>query len=197
MLTKVTKRNVDAATPGQFVWDTELKGFGLKVTASGHKVYILQYRRGGRGSPTKRVTIGRHGPLAPHQAREEATRLLGAIAQGNDPAAYKAALRSAPTVQDLATRFMDQHVATKCKPGTAGLYRIILDVTIVPALGKKRIQDVTRADISHLQYKLKETPYGANRALAVLSKMFTLAEQWGLATANPCRHIERYPQEPH
>ena len=59
---KVTKRNVDAALPGQFLWDTELKGFGLKATATG-KTYILQYRRGGRSSTTKRITIGRHGAI--------------------------------------------------------------------------------------------------------------------------------------
>ena len=81
MRRKITKRAVDDVAPGQsdqFVWDTELKGFGLKVTPAGNKVYILQYRTGGRGSPTKRVTIGRHGALTPDQARSEATRLTGA-----------------------------------------------------------------------------------------------------------------------
>ena len=66
MLTKITKRTVDAAQANgadQFLWDSDLKGFGLKVTPAGNKVYILQYRKGGRGTPTKRVTIGRHGAL--------------------------------------------------------------------------------------------------------------------------------------
>jgi hypothetical protein len=72
MLAKITKRSVDALKPGStdcFLWDTELKGFGLKVTPAGSKVYILQYRKGGRvrgdgatqtnrWHPTKRVTIG-------------------------------------------------------------------------------------------------------------------------------------------
>src|SRR5712671_8144346 len=101
MRTKITKRAVDSLRPAkgdQFLWDTELKGFGLKVTPAGSKIYILQYRKGGRGSPTKRVTIGRHGAVTPAQARDEATRLLGAIAQGSDPAAARADARSAPTV---------------------------------------------------------------------------------------------------
>jgi integrase len=195
MLTKITKRTVDAAVPGQFLWDTELKGFGLKVTASGHKVYILQYRRGGRGSPTKRVTIGRHGPVAPAQARDEATRLLGAIATGSDPAAARADARSAPTVHDLATRFLAEHVATKCKPRTVFSYRGIVDNTIVPALGKRRARDITRADISQLHHDMRETPSAANTTLAVLSKMFSLAEQWGIVTVNPCRRISRYPEQ--
>ena len=72
MLSKITKRAVDAVHPrstDQFLWDRDLKGFGLKVTPSGNKVYLLQYRKGGRGAPTKRVTIGRHGALTPEQAR--------------------------------------------------------------------------------------------------------------------------------
>jgi hypothetical protein len=77
MLTKITKRAVDAVQPSgadQFLWDSDLKGFGLKVTPAGSKVYILQYRKGGRGTPTKRVTLGRHGALTPEQARKEAAR---------------------------------------------------------------------------------------------------------------------------
>jgi hypothetical protein len=75
---KITKRTVDAGRAGQsdqFLWDTDLKGFGLKITPAGSRVYILQYRRGGRGAPTKRVTIGRHGALTPEEARKQAARL--------------------------------------------------------------------------------------------------------------------------
>jgi len=79
-LTRITKRAVDGVhsnSADQFLWDIELKGFGVKITPGGSKVYILQYRRGGRGSPTRRITIGRHGALTPEQARKEAARLPG------------------------------------------------------------------------------------------------------------------------
>src|SRR5215472_5498647 len=118
MLIMITKRTVAAARASgadQFLWGSELKGFGLKVTPAGNKVYILQYRKGGRGSPTKRVTIGRHGALTPEQARKEAARLSGAIASGGDPAAVRAAEKIAPTMTDLAERFLVEHVATKTK----------------------------------------------------------------------------------
>src|SRR6478736_6036662 len=106
---KITKRAVDALQPGQtdqFLWDTEIKGFGVKVTPAGNRVYVLQYRKGGRGTPTKRVTLGAHGKLTPETAREAAERMAGAIANGADPAAVKAAEKGAPTVSALAARFL-------------------------------------------------------------------------------------------
>ena len=78
MRTKITKRTVDATEPGQkdlFVWDTETKGFGLKVTPADKRIYIVQTRLNGR---LRRFTIGTHGsPSTPDKAREEAERLLG------------------------------------------------------------------------------------------------------------------------
>lgn len=87
MKTKVTKRVVDAATRSArdtFIWDADLKGFGLKVTPKNRKIYILQTRLNGR---LRCYTIGVHGsPWTPDMARGEATRLLGLIKQGVDPA---------------------------------------------------------------------------------------------------------------
>ena len=199
MRRKITKRAVDDVAPSasdQFVWDTELKGFGLKVTPAGNKVYILQYRTGGRGSPTKRVTIGRHGALTPDQARSEATRLAGAIAAGNDPAAVRAVQRGAPTVADLAARFLSEHVATKTKQRTGIEYRRLIDKVILPAVRNQRVRDVKRADIARLHHARRAAPYEANRVLAVLSKMFSLAEKWGERPdgSNPCRHVEKYSE---
>ena len=199
MLSKITKRAVDALHPksvDQFLWDTELKGFGLKVTAGGSKVYILQYRKGGRGAPTKRVTIGRHGALTAEQARKEAALLSGSIAHGSDPAATRAAAKAAPTMTALAQRFLAEHVATKTKARTAEEYRRLIANFILPTFGRKRVRDVTRGDISRLHHELRDTPYDANRALAVLSKMFTLAERWGERAegSNPCRHVERFAE---
>ena len=76
---RITKRVVDAAQPGSkdiYVWDDELSGFGLKVTPRGRKVYLIQYRLGGRKGRTRRVTIGQHGELTPATARAEGKRLL-------------------------------------------------------------------------------------------------------------------------
>jgi hypothetical protein len=86
---RITKRTVDSLRPtdkDSYVWDLELAGFGVKITPTGRKVYLVQYRIGGRKGRCRRVTIGPHGPLTPDQARAEARRLLGAVAVGQDPA---------------------------------------------------------------------------------------------------------------
>jgi integrase len=199
MRCKITKRAIDATRAGksdQFLWDTDLKGFGLKVTPAGNKVYVLQYRKGGRGAPTKRVTIARHGAETPEGARKKAAQLAGAIAGGADPASIRAAEKGAPTVGELAVRFLAEHVETKTKPRTAVEYRRLIEKIILPALGRRRVRDVTRADMTGLHHGHRAAPYEANRVLAVLSKMFILAEKWGERPdgSNPCRHVEKYPE---
>lgn len=86
---RITSKWVDSlgAAPREVVfWDTHLRGFGLKVSPSGSKTYLVQYRMGGRGSPTRRFTIGRHlAPWTPPTARAEAERLLRAARTGDDP----------------------------------------------------------------------------------------------------------------
>src|SRR5690242_3788363 len=88
----ITKRAVDAAkarSVDSYLCDRTLHGFGLKVTPTGSKVYLLQYQLGGRKGRTRRVTIGRHGEITPTFARGEAKRLLGQVAIGRDPAAER------------------------------------------------------------------------------------------------------------
>jgi len=134
--------------------------------------------------------------LTPDQARKEAVRLAGAIANGTDPAAIRAAEKSAPTVAALAERFLNEHVATKTKPRTAVEYRRLVENIIVPAFGRKRVRDVTRSDVSRLHHEQRAAPYAANRTLAVLSKMLALAEKWGERPdgSNPCRHVEKFAE---
>ena len=199
---KITKRSVDALKLADRVetvfWDPELKGFGVRMQRGGVKSYILHYRAGhGRGAPLRKLTIGRHGsPWTPKTARDEAKRLLGLVAHGVDPAADKMARKQAPTMAELAERFLAEHVEAKRKASTAIEYRRLLDKIILPALGKRKVADVTRADVTKLHHANRAAPYQANRVLAVLSKLFNLAERWGLRPdhSNPCRHIEKFDE---
>ena len=196
MQAKITKSAVDRVNPGKrdaFLWDPELRGFGLKVTPAGSRIYILQYRCDGRR--LRRYTIGRHGsPWTPEQARQEAKRLLGMIADGVDPADHRTHRKGAPSMAELAKRFLAEHVEYKTKPRTGKEYRRVLDKNILPALGRRRVAEVTRAEIQMLHHSLRDTPYQANYALRVLSTMFNWAERQGIVSdgSNPCRHVQKY-----
>lgn len=151
--TRITKRAVDDATPGArdcYLWDSELSGFGLKVTPSGTKTYLVQYRAGGRGMPTRRITIGRHGsPWTPEQARQEARRVLATVNLGDDPAARKADKRRDLTVSDLCDLYISEGCTTK-KPSTIRADQGRITWHIKPLLGKMKVGDITRADVERL-----------------------------------------------
>ncbi|AGI73766.1 putative phage integrase [Octadecabacter arcticus 238] len=191
---KLTKRTVDALDPeakDYFVWDTLIAGFGVRIMPSGAKTYQAQYRKGGR---TRRISLGRHGTLTVEQARLLAKEVLGDVAKGENPAEDIAQHRKAPTVAALCERFFQAHVMERCKPSTQGEYRRAIDMFINPALGSFKLVDLERKDVAELHHKFRDKPYQANRTLGVLSKMFNLAEIWGLRPdgSNPCRHVPKY-----
>ncbi|MCC7166685.1 MAG: tyrosine-type recombinase/integrase [Rhodospirillales bacterium] len=193
---RLTKRFLDATKPQEtdyFLWDEEIPGFGLRVFATGKKSYLIQYRKDGR---TRRVSFGRYATLTPEEARRKARELLVSIAGGENPAEDIKRQRFAPTVNGLCERFLTEHVANRCKPVTGQEYRRAIKQFIEPAFGTHKVAAITRADISRLHHHLRNIPYQANRALAILSKMFNLAELWGLRPdgSNPCRHVKKYKE---
>jgi Arm DNA-binding domain/Phage integrase, N-terminal SAM-like domain len=194
---KLTKRVIDAAevqAAEHFIWDDDLPGFGLRVLASGRKVYIVQYRAGRR---SRRMSLGPSTVLACEQARTRAITIIAAAKNGGDPAAKRYADRQTITVKELADRFDKEHVALRVKDSTAKGYRRLIERTILPALGRHRVTEVTRADIAKFHHDLRHIPYEANRCLEIISKMFSLAEMWGLRPdeSNPRKHIKKYAEE--
>lgn len=193
-MTKLTKRSVEALevqAESYFVWDDQVKGFGVRVMPSGTRTYQVQYRKGGR---TRRSSIGRHGTVTVDQARQRAKELLGLVASGGNPVEEISQHRRAPTVGALCERFFQAHVLERCKASTQREYRRSIDLFIKPAIGAFKVVDVERRDIAELHHRLKDRPYQGNRTLGVLSKMFNLAEVWGLRPdgSNPCRHVPKY-----
>ena len=194
---RITKRFVEAAEvrdKDYIICDDDLPGFAVRVLPSGKRFYLIQYRVGAR---FRRMSLGRHGVLTAEQARRQAFTLLAAVKNGEDPAGERREARRAATVAELAERFDREHIAIRLKPGTAREYRRNLRRFILPALGRLKVAEVTRADIARFHHDLRHIPYQANRNLEVISKMFTLAELWGLRPdgSNPRRHIRKYPEE--
>lgn len=185
---------IKSGTPETFIWDTEVPGFGLRVWPSGKRVFIFQYRN--RYRQTRRMVIGHFGVLTPEKARKIAKDRASEVQHGGDPGAERSEAAKAPTVAQLAERYMTEHALQKKKPRSAQSDESNLKNHVLPNLGSKKVAAVSRADVARLHHSMRETPGAANRVLALLSKMFTLAEKWGLRSdgTNPCRHVERYPE---
>ena len=194
---KITKRAVDQLQGDgteTFYWDDDLPGFGVRIRSSGRKYYVAQFRADGR---MRRITLGRHGAVSTETARRRAMAAISEAKGGGDPAAARDARRKAPTMKQLGKRFLEDYVPDHCKPSTAYEYGRSVKFFIEPRIGKRKVRDIKRSDIAELHHALRETPYQANRTLGVLSKMFSLAEMWGMRPdgSNPCLHIKRYKEE--
>ena len=127
-------------------------------------------------------------------AQRQAQELRRIVDNGGDPTGDLHAERAAPTVAELADRFNKEHLPRK-RPGTQDEYQRLLRIHILPALGSKRVADLRHADADAMHRKIAATaPYAANRAVAVLSKMMSLAIKWELRADNPVRGIERAPE---
>ena len=153
-------------------WDRDLSGFGIRVYASGRKVYVAQMR--GPRRKLKRVTIGVHGKVTAVEARKEATAVIDRIRRGEDPFPPEPA--PDPTMADLAERYMTAHVEVNCRPLTIALFRRVVDHYILPELGTLPIAEVERSHVSDLHFRMRDKPYQANQTVGILSKMFNLAD---------------------
>src|SRR5512134_350861 len=122
---------------------------------------------------------------------------LAALRQGIDPLAERDAGRDAVTVKDLAARFDAEHIAVHLKPSTQKDYRRRLKKFILPFFGNRPIAEVSREEVARFHHKYRHVPYQANRCLEILSKMFNLAELWGMRPngSNPRKHIKKYREE--
>ena len=193
---KLTKRAVEALKANgadTVYWDGELTGFGVRVRKSGRKNYVLQTRVDGK---LRWFTIGQHGRITVDEARAAALEILAATKKGIDPRDADAKREAEPVMAELGRRFLEEYVPVHCKPSTQGEYRRSVTLFIDPAIGEMRISEVQRKDIAKLHFDMRDKPYQANRTLGVLSKMFSLAEVWGLRPdgSNPCRHVKRYKE---
>ena len=186
---RITKRTVDTLQPNgnEFtVWDDGVTGFGVRVRPTGAKSYVVLYRAGaGRGAPVRRYTIASVGKITPERARARAKVILGAVAHGHDPADQKTTERGTPTVSELADRFVAEHVQTKRKAGTAAFYWDILNRIMKPAVGTTKADKLTWLQVGRLHSSLAETPFQANRVLAVIGSMYAFAGREGIASLLP------------
>ena len=104
--------------------------------------------------------------------------------------------KGGPTVAEIAARYLDEHVAVRCKPRTAEIYRLTIEKHILPALGDMPLARIEREHVVNLHYKLREVPTMANRVVDTLSRLYSKAEAWGVVPegCNPCRSAVKYKE---
>lgn len=197
----MTKRELDALKSDDgrpaFLWDGSLAGFGAKALPSGKKVFLVKYRTngGGRNAPQRWLTLGAYGTLSLDEARRLARQALAAVAEGKDPQAIKLGEREAPTFADVWARF-EADILPSRKPTTAKEYRSQWENLIKSKFGKQRVEAITASEIDRFHKSLRRSPYRANRILALLRRLMSLAEAWGMRTAgtNPCSRVEPFKE---
>lgn len=212
---KLTKRSVDALVASdrrRIIWDRELKGFGVRLETSGAKTFVVRYRAGGgRRAPRRQMNIGRFGTVTVEEARCDARRVLGKVAQGNDPAKERTAARRALTVRELCELYLDQGVGHK-KASTLSTDRGRIKRHIIPLLGNRQITNVGTADVEKFMRDVadgktarttKTKPRGkavvqggrgtAARTVGLLGAIFTFAVRRQLLSENPAHGVKRYP----
>ena len=214
MAEKLTKRLVDGLQPlakDQIVWDSEVRGFGVKVTPKGTKSYFVYYRTA--SGQQRRPSIGKHGALTVDQARQIAKQWLAEVALGKDVSATKQSNRKAQSIEELAKRYISDYAEIHKKPRSIATDKANIENHVLPLIGSMKVQDVSRADIEKLKLdirqgrtarKLTAKPRGrrlvkggegiANRVLALLSKMFACAIDWELRSDNPAQGIKKFKE---
>lgn len=153
-IARLTQRVVVAIAPEPqrfIVWDAGLKGFGLRVEPSGVRTFLVRYRVGGGRRGTRRqFKIGRYGgALTPDQARAKAEEILARVELGLDPQAERSKAREALTVAELCDLYFSVGVATK-KASTIALDRIRVAGHIKPAIGSRKITELSKGDVERM-----------------------------------------------
>lgn len=191
----ITNRIVERLRVGEVVWDDEIKGFGARRRAGEGVFYLLRYRFRRR---QRWVTIGRHGaPWKPESARREALRLLNLVrVEKRDPAEDRDRMRTEPDLAAVIKRYLTEYSEAHHREGTQRNTKRYLERVAAESIGKQPVAAVTTADVAKLHHAASATPSDANRMLAHLSHVFSLAERWGLRpqNSNPCKGIDRYPE---
>ena len=195
---RLTKQAVDAVRPASrdvFLWDEDLRGFGLRTTPNGSKSYVFQFRMGGRESPSRRYTIGRHGsPWTPQTARKEAERVAILVRQRIDP--VQADHERRRQAIDLAFEayvetFIDLYLKKRWKQWPLGAG--VLRREAVPVLRRKPLPAIKRSDLASVWDRLHDRPAIARLTHATLRKLFRWAVSRGDIDRSPLEGVEPPP----
>lgn len=204
---KITKEAVDGVPlppkgGRSYLWDSILKGFGLMVTDRGARSYIVQYRIGGRGNPTRRVTIGKHGsPWTPSKARERAAEILEDVRRKQDPFDKQMAALEAVKQEKINREATAKRIAVLAFSSIASDYierdaknrlkswreiERIINKELVPVFGSRLLTDIDASEIIETLEDISDRSVGISRHThSALSAVFKYAS---------ARHVKLFPK---
>jgi site-specific recombinase XerD len=210
---KLTKRVIDALAPppakGEaFTWDTELKGFGVRLMGSGVGSYILKYRN--QEGRQRKLAIGRIGALTPDEARALARQRLAEIAKGGDPSENRRAIRASITMSELCDLYLTD-AATRIKPSTLTMDRSRIACHVKPLIGSRPVIGLTTSDLERMQADIaagksargksgkrggatRGGPGVASRTAGMVGTILEFGRRRKVITVNPARDVIRLPE---
>lgn len=203
MTTNLTEARVREAKPGprtRFMWDSRTPGLGLRITCGGSKAYVLDYRSGGH---RYRATLARWPSISLAQARKLAGEQRAKVRLGGaGPLEREREARQAPTVAEGVDRYLREYAPARVAigrmaPKTLEEYGYGARRYILPALGRRKVTDVTRRHVETMVSSLPPTQ--RNRVLALASLLFNVFAnkwEWRPQNTNPARGVERAREEP-
>lgn len=201
---RLSKRTADAAAPVAAVYilrDEDLAGFGLRVTPTGSKAWVVDFRPngGGRKAPKRLMTLGSYGTLTAEEARRAAKDVLASVRLGADPAGARHKSRAMLTVAEFGERFLEQYCQPpRMKPTTAALYADNLRRLAKPFIGSIKLDAVTKADVARMHRAIgQDRPTSANNVLVTLASLYKFAAAEGLLPegTNPARGVQRFKSQ--
>ena len=215
---KLTKRSVEAlsrpATGQTFLWDGELRGFGVRIGSSGQKTFVLQYRT--VTGKSRRLKLGRFGVLTVEQARDVARINLGRVAAGEDPADDARDERLSLTVAELCDWYLTEARSGRIlgrrnrpiKESTLTSDASRIESHVKPLLGGRAAAGLRIADIEAMQADIaagkSAKPRGtgrggtatggpgvASRTVATLQSILGHAARHDLIAEHPSKGVRR------
>lgn len=227
---RLTKRIVDALKAPEpskvgvkvresFLWDRELRGFGVQVMPSGLKSFVIQYRTP-EGRP-RRVVIGRYGLMTVEEARALAHEKLVAVSKGIDPVAEEAKAAGLLTIAEICDWYITEAEAGRIlgrrrrpiKASTLAMDRSRIEAHIKPLLGKRQVGTLKLGDIEGAQAdiaagKTSKARVGsrggattggdgvAARTMSSLHAIFEHGVRLGKIESNPAKGVRRLASLP-
>lgn len=208
---KLSKRVVDASLPGateRFVWDSDLPGFGLRITPQGVKSFVYQYRMRGELN-ARRYTIGRYGAWTPEAARDRCKELVRQVEAGEHPreaakarAVARAKAKADAIDKDIATitaRWLSSYEiderGRKRRPSSLAMAKLVTDRLSAKFAGQA-INAISKSDLRTYFSDMPKVQAATRRNMFAYARiLWGWAEEEELISANPF-HSLKAPKPP-